>query len=131
MASTDDNRKVQKVFIQRDYSEGTAVQFVKKCPLELEGKISRKVVEETITKINKVFDDAERTDAASLLQGCGACLTGYLIYMCLDTPYEKHMKYLAQYIHEQNENVFVPRGLVLTNPMERGLRVLEISIMAP
>lgn len=55
MASTDDNnRKIQKVFIQRDYSEGTAVQFVKKCPLELEGKISRKVVEETVTKINKV-----------------------------------------------------------------------------
>ena len=79
----------------------------------------------------QVFDDAERTDAASLLQGCGACLTGYLVYMCVDTPYEKHMKLLAQYIHEQNENVFVPRGLVLTNPMERGLRVLEITIVGP
>ena len=28
-----------KVFIQRDYTEGTAVKFQEKFPLELEGKV--------------------------------------------------------------------------------------------
>lgn len=123
------NRKVQKVYIQRDYSEGTAVQFQKKFPLELEGKVSRKTMDQTVQTINKIFNEAERTDAAALLHGCGACLTGYLVYMCMDTPYEKCMKTLAQYIHEQNENVFIPKGLFITNPMERGLRVIEISLI--
>jgi len=123
------NRTIQKVFVQRDYTEGIAVQFQKTFPIELEGKISRHTLEKTINTINKLFNEAERTDTTSLFQGCGACITGYLIYMCMDTPYEKCMKTLAQYVHEQNENVYIPKGLVLTNPMERGLRVIEILIV--
>ena len=122
-------RTIQKVFIQRDYSEGTAVQFVKKFPPELDGKLARHEVEEVITKINGIFAEAEKTNTSSLMHGCGACLTGYLIYMCTQTPYEKCLKQLAQLIHEQNETLFVPHALVLVNPMERGLRVIEISII--
>ena len=125
----DPARSVQKVFIQRDYSEGTAVQFAKKFPPELEGKLARHEVAEVVTKINGIFSEAEKTNTSSLLHGCGACLTGYLIYMCTQTPYEKCLKQLAQLIHEQNETLFVPRGLVLVNPMERGLRVIEINIL--
>jgi len=123
------NRGFQKVYIQRDYSEGIAVQFQKKFPLELEGKISRSTLEQTIQTINKIFNEAERTDTASLFHGCSACITGYLIYLCVDTPYEKCMKNLAQYIHEQNETIFIPKGLIITNPMERGLRVIEITMI--
>ncbi|XP_057306009.1 golgin subfamily A member 7-like [Hydractinia symbiolongicarpus] len=118
----------QKVYVQRDYSEGTAVQFQKKFPLELEGKISRPLFEQTITNVNKIFLEAERSDAASLFQGFCACLTGFLIYLCFDTQYEKSMKKLAQYVHEQNDNIYGPRGLILTSPMERGLRVIEFVI---
>ena len=121
--------RTSKVYIQRDYSEGTAVQFQRKFPLELEGKISRALFDQTIQNVNKIFDEAEQTDAALLFQGCCACLTGFLVYICFDTHYERSLKKLGQYIHEQNEAVYAPRGLLLTSPMERGLGVIEISLM--
>lgn len=37
------------------------------------------------------------------------------------------MKKLGKYINEQNESVYVPRGLMIVNPMERGLRVVSFS----
>lgn len=35
------------------------------------------------------------------------------------------LKRLAEYVNEQNQSVFVPRGLMIVNPMERGLRVVS------
>ena len=128
MAHANSNR-INKVFVQRDYSEGTAVQFQKKFPLELEGRISRSSFEQTVQKINQIFTEAEKTDGASLCRGCCACLTGYLLYLCVDTHYEKCMKKLAQFIHEQNESLYNPKGLAIVSPMERGLRVIEIEIL--
>lgn len=37
------------------------------------------------------------------------------------------LKRLENYIVEQNQNVFVPRGLMMTNPTERGFRVVSFS----
>ena len=128
MANANSN-PITKVFVQRDYSEGTAVQLQKKFLLELEGRISRSSFEQTIQQINQIFVEAEKTDGASLFRGCCACLTGYLLYLCIDTHYEKCMKKLAHYIHEQNETLYNSKGLMLTSPMERGLRVIEIEIL--
>lgn len=128
MAHSNSNQ-ITKVFVQRDYSEGTAVQFQKKFPLELEGRISRSSFEQTIQQVNLYFTQAEKTDGASLFRGCCACLTGYLLYLCVDTHYEKCMKKLARYIHEQNETLYNSKGLKLTSPMERGLRVIEIEML--
>lgn len=119
---------VTKVYLQRDYSEGTSVQFQKKFPLELQGKISRETFDKTVGKINLLFSEAEKTDAASLFRGCCACITGYLMYLCVETHYEKCMKKLAYFIQEQNEAIYKPKGLMLVSPMERGLRVIEICI---
>lgn len=127
MAANNQNSGISKVFVQRDYSEGTSVQFQKKFPLELEGKISRIAFEQTIQKINQLFSEAEKTDAASLFRGCCACITGYLMYLCVDTHYEKCMKKLAYYIQEQNDSIYNTKGMMLISPMERGLRVIEIS----
>jgi len=41
----------------------------------------------------------------------------FVLFQCL--------KRLAEYINEQNQNVFIPRGLMITNPMDRGLRVVS------
>jgi len=127
--TADRGNNFVKVFVQRDFSEGTAVQFQNKFPLELEGKISRALFEQTIQNVNVIFLRAEKPNTAAIIQGLGACLTGFLIYLCFDTRYERCMKKLAQYIHEQNEGIYGPRGLVLTTPMERGLRVIEIAIV--
>lgn len=40
------------------------------------------------------------------------------------------LKRLAEYINEQNQSIFVPRGLMITNPMDRGLRVVSFKVYA-
>ena len=38
------DRKTKKIFIQRDYSRGTAVRFATEFPRELTGKVDRQSV---------------------------------------------------------------------------------------
>lgn len=35
------------------------------------------------------------------------------------------LKKISRYIQEQNEKIFAPRGLLLTDPVERGMRVVS------
>ncbi|CAG0910381.1 unnamed protein product, partial [Cyprideis torosa] len=80
---------LQKIFIQRDYSEGTAVQFQSSFPPELEGRISSEIFERTLSEINGIFAEAESLSCATYWHSCLACLTGYLSLLCCDTGYEK------------------------------------------
>ncbi|KAJ8935683.1 hypothetical protein NQ318_016801 [Aromia moschata] len=79
-----------KVFIQRDYSEGTLVKFQTRFPQELEGRVIRKTsLETTINRLNSYFAEAEKATCSTYCEGCLACLTAYLIYICKETHYEK------------------------------------------
>lgn len=118
-----------KVFIQRDYSLGTMVRFQIQLPEELEDKIERSAFEYTINQLNTYFEEAESASCKTYCQGCCACLTAYLMFICVESHYEKCLKTIARFIEEQNEKVYVPRGLLLVNPAERGLRVIEIVIL--
>uniref|UniRef100_V9LBM4 Golgin subfamily A member 7 n=1 Tax=Callorhinchus milii TaxID=7868 RepID=V9LBM4_CALMI len=117
-----------KVFIQRDYSSGTVCQFQTKFPPELESRIDRHQFEETIRALNSLYGEAEKLGGPSYLEGCLACMTAYTIFLCIETHYEKMLKRIAKYIQEQNEKIYAPQGLLLVDPIERGLRVIEISI---
>jgi hypothetical protein len=46
----------------------------------------------------------------------------------METHYEKVLKKVSKYIQEQNAKIYAPQGLLLTDPIERGLRVIEITI---
>lgn len=35
------------------------------------------------------------------------------------------LKKISMYIQEQNENIYAPRGLLITDPIERGMRVVS------
>uniref|UniRef100_A0A8C9WTB2 Golgin A7 family, member Ba n=1 Tax=Sander lucioperca TaxID=283035 RepID=A0A8C9WTB2_SANLU len=117
-----------KVFIQRDYSEGTTCRFQTKFPSELESRIERTLFEDTVKTLNNYYAEAEKIGGQSYLEGCLACSTAYLIFLCMETRYEKVLKKIAKYIQEQNEKIYAPRGLLITDPIERGMRVIEISI---
>lgn len=39
------------------------------------------------------------------------------------------LRKISKYVLSQNERVFNPKGLQLTDPVQRGLRVIEISIL--
>uniref|UniRef100_A0A667Z7Z3 Golgin A7 family, member Ba n=1 Tax=Myripristis murdjan TaxID=586833 RepID=A0A667Z7Z3_9TELE len=112
-----------KVFIQRDYSEGTTCKFQTKFPSELESRIERTLFEDTVKTLNNYYAEAEKIGGQSYLEGCLACATAYLIFLCMETRYEKVLKKIAKYIQEQNEKIYAPRGLLITDPIERGMRV--------
>ncbi|XP_025096505.1 golgin subfamily A member 7-like isoform X1 [Pomacea canaliculata] len=118
-----------KVFIHRDFSDGTGVRFQNKFPQELEGKIDRATLERTINTINEIYGEAEALSGRTYCESCFACLTAYMAYLCMDTYYEKCLKRIARYVDEQNKTVYVPHGLMMVDPVERGLRVLEICIL--
>ncbi|KAK0152063.1 Golgin subfamily A member 7B [Merluccius polli] len=132
---------VNKVFVQRDYSEGTTCKFQTKFPSELESRVERTLFEDTVKTLNNFYAEAEKIGAHSYLEACVACATAYLIFLCMETRYEKAsvrrpflhfkrpvLKKIAKYIQEQNEKVYAPRGLLITDPIDRGMRVIEISI---
>uniref|UniRef100_A0A8C0WCS2 Golgin subfamily A member 7/ERF4 domain-containing protein n=1 Tax=Castor canadensis TaxID=51338 RepID=A0A8C0WCS2_CASCN len=148
-----------KVFIQRDYSDGTICQFQTKFPPELDSRIERQLFEETVKTLNGFYAEAEKIGGSSYLEGCLACATAYFIFLCMETHYEKVappqppcfpcsppappppaslsqltpngplflqvLKKISRYIQEQNEKIFAPRGLLLTDPVERGMRVIS------
>ncbi len=78
-----------KVFIQRDYSEGVGVKFESKLPNELQGKIEAAEFEDVIDRINAVYAEAEQLSAKTCFENCLACMTAYLILICMPTNYEK------------------------------------------
>uniref|UniRef100_A0A8C2IL35 Golgin A7 family, member Ba n=1 Tax=Cyprinus carpio TaxID=7962 RepID=A0A8C2IL35_CYPCA len=105
-----------KVFIQRDYTDGTAYR-----------RVSRTLFEDTVKTLNNYYAEAEKIGGQSYLEGCLACLTVYLIFLCIETRYEKVLKKVSRYIQEQNEKVYAPRGLLITDPIERGMRVVSLQ----
>lgn len=104
--------------------------------------------------LNGFYAEAEKIGGSSYLEGCLACATAYFIFLCMETHYEKvvppqppcvsHptgstaarsppwplflqvLKKISRYIQEQNEKIFAPRGLLLTDPVERGMRVVSL-----
>lgn len=50
------------------------------------------------------------------------------ICVCVTTPalYIQVLKKIARFIKDQNEKIYAPRGLLLTDPIERGLRVVSL-----
>ncbi|KAM3862864.1 golgin subfamily A member 7-like [Diretmus argenteus] len=115
------------VFVQRDYSSGTICKFQTKFPSELVSRLDKQQFEETIQTLNNLYAEAEKLGGKSYLEGCLACLTAYTIFLCMETHYEKVLKKIARYIKDQNEKTYAPRGLLLTDPIERGLRVVSLT----
>lgn len=53
--------------------------------------------------------------------------TGFLVFFCPLLPC-KVLKKIANYIQDQNDKIYAPRGLLLTDPIERGLRVVSLHL---
>ena len=48
--------------------------------------------------------------------------------MCFFLLLFQVLKKISGYIQEQNEKIFAPRGLLLTDPIERGMRVVSFQV---
>jgi hypothetical protein len=115
------------VQIERDFSDGTEVQFDLNFPKELEGKVDILDYEYTIHSINKLFMEAEKASCAVYSESILACMTAYWLYTCVTTHYEKCLQKVSKFVKEQNETVYNPKGLILIDPRLKGLRVLEFK----
>ncbi|XP_065828315.1 golgin subfamily A member 7-like [Oscarella lobularis] len=127
-ASPSRNGRVaaKRIFIERDYTNGTSVKFQTAYPDELEGRVEEREFQRTITRINEIFDDAEQVGLRSCMEGTLACATFFSIHLCRKTHYEKCLDRVAEYLKEQNRTIYRDRGVRFIDPMERGLRVIEI-----
>ncbi|CAH8521190.1 unnamed protein product [Schistosoma mattheei] len=119
----------ERIFIQRDYSSGTAVRFqTLPMPLQLRGRIPPNRYADAIARLNKLFDEAETINSSVCLENLFGCLTAYLIFLCMKTHYDKVLHKVTLAVADLNEKLFLPNGLLMIDPSERGLRVIELCI---
>nr|XP_039251058.1 golgin subfamily A member 7-like [Styela clava] len=118
----------KRVYVQRDYSFGMKVMFHTRMPEELDGRLDQDLFANTINRLNDLYTEGETTNGCIFCEGCFACLTAYLAYLCMDTHYEKVVKKAAKFLDDENQNVYAPRGILIKNPIESGLRSIEILI---
>lgn len=52
-------------------------------------QIERSLFEDTVKTLNNFYAEAEKIGGQSYLEGCLACATAYLIFLCMETRYEK------------------------------------------
>lgn len=52
-------------------------------------QIERTLFEDTVKTLNNFYAEAEKIGGQSYLEGCLACATAYLIFLCMETRYEK------------------------------------------
>lgn len=45
-----------------------------------------------MNRLNEYFMEAEKGSCSTYCEGCLACITAYLVYMCSETHYEKVCK---------------------------------------
>lgn len=120
--------KYKKVFVQRDYSYGTGVKFQTTFPVELEGYIDPDTFAYLMGNINQMYFDGESMSGRAFCESCCACLSAYIVYVCMESFYAKCARKVSTFIEDQNDLRWKPRGLLVTDPLERGLRVIEITI---
>jgi hypothetical protein len=58
----------------------------------------------------------------------GLC-TCYLSRLFFPTRYEKQLDKVRRFIEAQNKKVFLPVGLCMLDPMERGLRIVSLIFL--
>lgn len=52
-------------------------------------QLDRSSFESTVNQLNTYFAEAEKGSCSTYCEGCLACLTAYLVYICSETHYEK------------------------------------------
>jgi len=120
----------QKIYVERDYSQGLDVKFQRNFPPALDGLIDENDWYATVDGINTLFEYAETVNAGAVGETLLGFLTCYLVRLCMKTRYEKQLIEIRRFIDDRNHRIFIPAGLCLTDPVLRGFRVLEISVLS-
>jgi len=112
--------------IERDYSAGELPQFHPTFPLELEGRISPTVFQETINDINEILISANDLKK-SIYYNILAAFTLYLSMLVFTSHYDKEMQRLEALIDQKNATIYQPRGLRILWPRKSAFLFLEVE----
>jgi len=121
-----DEKGPLRAYALRDHSDGE-VAFETALPASLEGKVPPKEFEDTIVGINRYFEQATDFTWGLWFRNCLSCATFFWFDCCVTNPYAALMVEMSEYVRAKNKDVFNPCGLVLVNPLDRGLRLIEIT----
>lgn len=63
----------------------------------------------------------------SIIETILGLFTCYISRLFIQTEYQKQLTKLRAYIENQNRKIFLPVGLCISDPMERGLRIVSFQ----
>eukprot|EP01104_Vermistella_antarctica_P019544 TRINITY_DN7702_c0_g1_i1.p1 TRINITY_DN7702_c0_g1~~TRINITY_DN7702_c0_g1_i1.p1 ORF type:complete len:122 (+),score=8.71 TRINITY_DN7702_c0_g1_i1:242-607(+) len=119
---------MEEVAIERDYSHGMRTRFVETFPPRLQGKVTEDEFLHTITTVNKFFDKQETYTCCTCFAALLSCMTLWSTQLCLDNPYRKMERALVEFLREENERVYKPKGVEWLSPMDNGCYKISIVI---
>eukprot|EP00039_Didymoeca_costata_P023554 m.7478 g.7478 ORF g.7478 m.7478 type:complete len:185 (-) comp3720_c0_seq2:101-655(-) len=124
----DSSENVSRAFVTRTY-ERPYVQFSTDLPALLAGKIVPHDFKSVIARINTYFEAAESFTSEVGWTNLSWCLCGYFCALFYRSKYEMCMAQMSDFVEERNKKLFQPAGMKLINPLQRGLRIIEIEIL--
>uniref|UniRef100_A0A7E4V071 Ras modification protein ERF4 n=1 Tax=Panagrellus redivivus TaxID=6233 RepID=A0A7E4V071_PANRE len=119
----------RKCYIQRDFSRGLEVRFSSDFPQELEDKIDPETWTNFINNLNAKYERAEEVSCGSVVESTISFLTCHVARLCYPTVWSRVLKQVATFIEERNRVVFIPNNIFVRDPVVKGLRVIEVSIL--
>lgn len=118
-----------EVYVARDYSKGVEpTRFERVIPKELEQRVSEHDFLILVDTINDFFREAEEVGWKTFLEGLFGCLSCFAIFLFYKSTYKRAMERMHEFIHEQNQTVFLPRGVRVKNPLFNGTLHLEFLV---
>jgi len=118
-----------KISLPRDYSQGIGIRFDETFPPDLEDVIDPQDFNDTITRINHYFAEAEKPSFYTFLEGCLGCVTFFSVFLCMESRYEKYLNQAEELIRYNNEDKFIPKGVKFIEPSKTGFMSIDILII--
>ncbi|TSK18075.1 Golgin subfamily A member 7B [Bagarius yarrelli] len=81
------NRPAKRESEREKENERETTQF-----LRVICQIEKTLFEDTVKMLNNYYAEAEKIGGHAYFEGCLACATAYLIFLCMETRYEKDFR---------------------------------------
>ncbi|KAI1731939.1 golgin subfamily A member 7/ERF4 family domain-containing protein [Ditylenchus destructor] len=119
----------RKFYVQRDFSHGLSVAFSTDYPEELNNKIQRDAWIDFIKELNKIYAEAEIVSASTVAESMLLFFTCYLSRLCTKSIWDAKLEEVCSLLNEMNESHFIKEGVFVRDPIEKGLRVIEVVLL--
>lgn len=78
-----------------------------------------------MNRLNEKYATADSVTPASIFETLLGFITCYTSRLCIQQKWDEALEKIEELIQEHNQTVFVPHGLHVKNPIEKGFRVVS------